>query len=493
MAMSGNLKVLMCASEVAPFAKTGGLADVVGALSKHLRKLGCDVRVVLPMYRQTKSLQLKLEALPHKIFVPVGIHHYTGYLWKTTTGDGVEVYLIEKDEFFDRSFLYGNPDPERGDYEDNAERFIFFCRAVFSLCLHIDWRPNIFHIHDWQASLVAPYLQYHWRNTDEFSTARCLLTIHNLAFQGIFPGSYYGITHLPDHFFNMEGMEYWGQCNFLKAGIVCSEFITTVSPSYAKQIQTPEYGHGLDGVLRNRSDRLLGILNGIDYDTWDPANDPFTVAPFDLINLSGKKLCKKHLLKELNLTSDLLDHPLCAIIGRMTYQKGYDLVHAVAPTIFDHGAGLVVLGTGIPEIMKLFRSLQQKYPDRCAAVFEFDESLAHRIEAGADIFLMPSRFEPCGLNQMYSLRYGTVPVVYATGGLDDTVVDAVEYPDKGTGFKFYKYDVDNFWEAIRNAFDVYAQPEKWQKIQIRGMEQDFSWSRSALKYMELYEQIIKTD
>lgn len=483
--------MLFCASEATPFVKSGGLGDVVGSLPKALKKLGCDVRIFIPLYRSIRDNFSQIRPLEDKIFIPVGIHHYTGHLWETLTPDGIIAYLLEKDEFFDRTYLYGNPDPTRGDYEDNAERFIFFSRAVYSLCLHTKWIPDILHIHDWQAALVAAYLVHHWRRDPSFQTVKSVLTIHNLAFQGIFPGSYYGMTHLPTEFFNMEGMEYWGQCNFLKAGIVCSDFITTVSPTYMKQIQTPEYGHGLDGVLKNRSDRLKGILNGIDNEVWNPSQDPYLPAPFDSDNLQGKRICKKHLLKKIGLPIDQIERPLFATIGRMTHQKGYDLIHAVAPRIFEQGGTMVVLGTGDPHLASLFRELRNAYPDQCSVHFDFDEPLAHLIEAGADIFLMPSRFEPCGLNQMYSLRYGTVPVVHATGGLEDSVIDVRENPQEGTGFKFRKYSAEEFWNALKDALAFYEKPEKWQQIQKRGMKKDFSWDRSAREYLDVYRKVLE--
>lgn len=483
--------ILFCASEATPFVKSGGLADVVGSLPKALKKLGCNVRIFIPLYRSIRDAYTNLNVLEEKIFIPVGLHHFTGYLWKTQTPEGIEVYLLEKDEFFDRTYLYGNPDPQRGDYEDNAERFIFFSRSVYSLCLHINWVPNIMHLHDWQAALIAPYLKHHWQHDPTFKSVKCVLTVHNLAFQGIFSGPYYTLTHLPAEFFTMEGMEYWGQCNFLKGGIVCSDFVTTVSPTYMRQIQTPEHGYGLDGVLRNRSDRLTGILNGIDFDIWNPSNDPYLPVPFDHENLAAKKICKKHLLRETGLLPDLLNKPLCATIGRMTHQKGYDLIHAIAPRIFERDGGLIVLGTGDPNLVSMFRDLKDKYPDRCATIFEFNEAMAHIIEAGADIFLMPSRFEPCGLNQMYSLRYGTVPVVHATGGLEDSVIDIRENPGEGTGIKFRTYSTDAFWEAIAAAFDLYeGNQDTWQEMQKRGMRQDFSWQRSAQEYLSLYKQVL---
>jgi starch synthase len=487
------LKVLMCASEMLPFAKTGGLADVMGSLPKALRKLGCEVKVFMPLYREVRSQWFEqyrnLEMIADKIFIPVGIHHFTVYLWRTVVDPDIEVYFLEKDEFFDRSYLYGNPDPQRGDYEDNAERFILFCRAVYALCVHTDWFPHIFHIHDWQASLVAPYLVHHWRSDPRFASTACILTIHNLAFQGIFPGTFFSLTHLPPHVFTMEGMEYWGQCNFLKAGIVYSDFVTTVSPRYAEQIQTAEHGYGLDGVLRNRRDRLVGILNGIDAELWNPATDPFIAAHYSIDNLEGKKSCKKDLLQTLGLPLDLMDAPLCATIGRLTRQKGYDLIYEIAPLLFKHNGALVILGKGERELMELFIRLKRDYPTRCAAVFDFDEPLSHKIEAGADIFLMPSRFEPCGLNQMYSLRYGTVPVVHATGGLDDTVDDVLLHPEGGTGFKFYAYGVESFWEVLKEALKLYENKTLWRKIQINGMKKDYSWDRSAKAYLEVYKAV----
>ncbi len=490
--MAGRpLKVLMCASEAIPFAKTGGLADVVGSLPKALTKLGCEVKIFMPFYRTVKERWLEkcqgFEPSSDKIFIPVGIHHYTSYIWKLRNDDNIEVYFLEKDEFFDRTYLYGSPNPERGDYEDNAERFILFSRAVYALCVRIDWFPDILHIHDWQASLVAAYLTHHWRSDPRFANTACVLTIHNLAFQGIFPGSFFSLTHLPPHVFTMEGMEFWGQCNFLKAGIVYSDYVTTVSPKYAEQIQSADHGYGLDGVLRARKDRLVGILNGIDTDIWDPQKDAFIPCRYSPETLENKKLCKEALLRELGLSMELIDKPLCSAIGRLTRQKGFDLIYEIAPLIFKNGGGLIILGTGEKEFITLFQRLKEDYPERCAALFQFDEALAHKIEAGSDIFLMPSRFEPCGLNQMYSLKYGTVPVVYATGGLDDTVEDVLLKPSEGTGFKFYAYSSELFWEVLKPALELYENKDLWRQIQIRGMKKDYSWTKSAMAYLDVYE------
>ncbi|MBP8645745.1 MAG: glycogen synthase GlgA [Syntrophobacteraceae bacterium] len=483
-----ELRVLFCSPEVSPYAKTGGLADVSASLPPALKDLGCDVRVFMPLYRCSHD-KTPLVPLAENLPVRVGTQTYHVHFWRSDSPSGVPIYFLEKDEFFDRTHLYGTP--TRGDYEDNADRFVTYCRAVHSLCLQLDWFPDVFHLHDWQSALVAPYQQVHWRYDPSFSHAAVVFTIHNLAYQGIMPARQFALTRLPSEVFTIGGMEFWGQCNLLKAGLVYSDFITTVSPRYSREIQEPQFGHGLDGVLRERRDRLVGILNGIDYNQWDPATDPLIPRRYSSRDLEGKGECKRVLCSELGFPEENLDKPLLAIIGRLTAQKGFDLLLAVLDELLVFSTSLVILGTGDPDLEDRLKEYAGNHPGQVRAIFQFDECMAHRIEAGADVFLMPSRFEPCGLNQMYSLRYGTVPVVHATGGLDDSVVDVLRDPEGGTGFKFYEYTPEAFMGSIRAALELYAHKERWAALQRRGMAQDFSWNRSAGQYVEVYRRALE--
>lgn len=480
-------RILFCASEVSPFAKTGGLADVLEALPTVLRQQGADVRIYMPFHRIVRERADHLTLLSHKATIAVGIHDYTIRFWETRTASGIPLYLLEKDEFFDRTHLYGTP--SMGDYEDNAERFITFCRGVLPLCSAIQWYPTILHLHDWQTGLIAAYNRFHWRSLPLFSSTGTVFTIHNLAYQGIFPRSHFSLTGLPSEAFSMDGLEYWGRCNFLKAGLIYSDLLTTVSPRYAREIQEPPLGNGLDGVLSARRDSLRGILNGIDTGKWDPETDPFIASHFSHRDLSGKRLCKDALLHELGLPREHRDWPLLAMIGRLDNQKGFDLLLEILENLMQLPLLLAILGTGDAAIGQRLSETAKRYPDRIRARFEFNDALAHRIEAGADIFLMPSFYEPCGLNQMYSLRYGTLPVVHATGGLDDSVVDLAVDPVRGTGFKFYRYQATAFLHAVQLSLAAYRDRDAWRRVQVRAMLQDFSWKRSAEAYWEVYERV----
>ncbi|MFZ2448825.1 MAG: glycogen synthase GlgA [Syntrophobacteraceae bacterium] len=484
-----NMQILFCASEVSPFAKTGGLADVTGSLPASLQKLGCDVRIFMPLYRSVRNgAGPVLEPLVQDLVVPVGLHDYHVHIWESRTETDIPIYFLEKDEFYDRSYLYGSP--VRGDYEDNAERFIAFSRATRQLCSALGWYPSIFHLHDWQTGLIAPYFQLNWRYNPKLARSGTVLTIHNIAYQGLFPAGVFSLTQLPASVFSLEGMEFWGQCGFLKAGLVYSDFLTTVSPRYSREIQTPEFSFGLEGLLGERKESLAGILNGIDTREWDPQTDRLLPANFSADDLSGKKKCKEVLCDRLGFPRENRDHPLLAMIGRLATQKGYDLVEQVLPDLMELPVNLVILGTGDAAIEATLKEMEHAFPGRMKLFLEFDESLAHLIEAGADIFLMPSRYEPCGLNQMYSLRYGTIPVVHATGGLDDSVSDVMKEPASGTGFKFYDYEPEAFFEAVKSALDMFGQGPVWMDIQKRAMSQDFSWDRSAREYIKIYEKTL---
>jgi starch synthase len=482
------LKILFCASEATPFAKTGGLADVAGSLPEALAALGCDVRLLMPLYPSVDRGEDAVKILAEWIPIPVGIHTYHVHFWQWLPPSSYPVYFMEKDEFFHRPDLYVHP--MRGDYEDNAQRFITFSRAVSALCKHLDWIPDILHLHDWQTACVAAYQHFLWRYDPAFSRVRTLLTIHNLAHQGLFPESYFSLTGLPPEAYTIEGMEFYGQCNFLKAGIAYSHRISTVSPRYAKEILEPKQGFGLDGILRRRQEDLVGILNGIDADRWDPSRDPLIPAPFDANRLEGKRTCKDHVMQELHFPQALRDDPLCVVVSRLVHQKGIDLILDALDDMMDLSVCLAVLGTGDPHLEKLLGQAQSRHPERVRVVLAFDEALAHRLEAGGDLFLMPSRYEPCGLNQMYSMRYGTIPIVAATGGLDDSVVDAIQNPHTGTGFKFYEHTREAFLEALKAALEAYRDTARWRDLQRRAMSEDFSWRRAARSYLALYEDML---
>ena len=481
------LTVLMAFSEVAPFAKTGGLADVAGALPSALRELGCDVRIAMPFYNRfiekIANIKLAVENLP----VPLGSQLLAADIYQVSLDDGVIVYFIQRDEFFDRSFLYGTP---KGDYFDNFLRFTYFSRAVLALCPEVQFRPNVVHAHDWQSGLVPAYLNHLYAPNEYWAETGSVFTIHNIAYQGQFAAELFPMTGLPDHFFSMDGMEFWGGINFIKAAIVCADAITTVSPRYSEEIQTREYGQGLEGVLQINRSKLHGILNGADYDEWNPETDPYIAANYSRQNLAGKHICKLDLLREVQLPERLMHGPLLGAISRLTDQKGFDLLTAVFDKLVDQDIGLVILGVGDDKYHRLLTDLAERYPEKVSVQLKFDERLAHKIEAGADIFLMPSRYEPCGLNQIYSLRYGTVPIVRATGGLYDTIKPFGPGRAEGVGFSFDKYEPDSFWRAFMEALTLFKQPEIWQQIMQNGMAVDFSWKSSASEYVRLYERVL---
>ncbi|MCG6982847.1 MAG: glycogen synthase GlgA [Deltaproteobacteria bacterium] len=481
------IQILMAFSEVAPFAKTGGLADVGGSLPSALGQLGCDVRVVMPFYNRfiekVEEVKLLLENLP----VPFGSHSLAADVYHLSLNNGVVVYFIQRDEFFDRSHLYGTP---KGDYFDNFQRFTYFSRAVLALCPGLQFKPNVIHAHDWQSGLVPAYLRHLYGPNEYWTETASVFTIHNIAYQGQFSSGLYPLTGLPSRFFSMEGMEFWGGINFMKAAIVSADAITTVSPRYSEEIQTSEYGQGLEGVLQENRGKLHGILNGVDYDRWNPETDPYIATNYSRQDLGGKRVCKLDLLQEAQLPESLVDRPLLGAISRLADQKGFDLLAAVSDELVDQDIGLVILGVGEDRYHRLLTDLAERHPEKVSVQLKFDERLAHKIEAGADIFLMPSRYEPCGLNQIYSLRYGTVPIVRATGGLYDTIKPFSPATGEGVGFSFDRYEADSFWHAFMEALHFFEQPETWQQIMQNGMSADFSWQSSARQYLELYEKTL---
>jgi starch synthase len=469
----------MVASEATPFAKTGGLADVVGSLPDALADLGHQVAVVLPRYG---GIDLKPARRTYEnLDVWFGPDRYRSTLFLI---DGkVPFYFVDCPPLYEekRTGYYGDAD---GDYPDNHIRFAVLSRAALSICRYI-FRPDILHCHDWQAGLVPTYLRSTFVNDPTFLGIRTLFTIHNIGYQGLFPEDALAQIGLDDSVFHPGGIEYWGKISLLKGGLVSSDALNTVSPTYAREIQTPEYGLGMDGILRARSAVLSGIVNGVDYAEWNPETDPSIAANYSRDDPGGKQFCKRDLIAEFGLPPETSETPLLGIVSRFTSQKGADLIAEIAERLTREDLQLVALGTGDAEYEELFRKLASDYPSRVSVRIGFDNRLAHKIEAGADMFLMPSRYEPCGLNQMYSLKYGTVPIVRATGGLDDTIKE-------DTGFKFSEYSGEALLDTIQAACNAWKDPTEWRKRMRRGMQEDYSWRASAVQYSFLYERLART-
>ena len=465
----------MVSSEAAPVAKTGGLADVVGALPSALRSYGDEVAVVIPRYG---SIDLKgarrVYDLPP---IYLGAVRYDVVIYQAA--EEFPLYLVDCPPLFDRLGFYG----EAGvDYPDNHIRFAVFARAAIGVA-RVLFRTEIFHCHDWQSGLVPVYLKTTFATDPTFLGVKTLFTIHNLGYQGLFPRTVLPQVSLDETVFLPGVMEFFGNIAYIKGGIAYADALNTVSPTYAREIQTPEYGFGLDGALRARADVLTGILNGVDYREWSPDVDPLIPARYSVDDLSGKRLCKEELLQEFGLPPEAMGRPLLGIVSRFARQKGTDLIAEVAAEMIAEDLYLVALGTGEPEYEEFFRRLAAEQPDRIAVKVGFNNGVAHRLEAGADIFLMPSQYEPCGLNQIYSLRYGTPPVVRATGGLDDTI-------DEETGFKFAEYSGQALLGSVRDAVRAFADRKSWEVRMRRGMERDFSWKASAGTYSALYRQLL---
>ncbi len=476
------MHIAFAASECVPFSKTGGLADVIGALPPALASLGFKVTVFLPRYRQTR-LDNPSTVIP-SITVPFDDRYRFCSVLDGGVHSGVQFYFIDYPPFFDREGLYGTP---LGDYHDNAERFALFCRAVLEAS-KILGAPDVLHCHDWQTALIPILLKTLYAEDPAFARTPCVFTIHNLGYQGLFQPEILPLLMLPWDLFTMSKLEFYGKVNFLKGAISMADFITTVSRKYSQEIQTAEYGFGLEGVLRARGSTIAGILNAVDYVAWDPETDHFIAAHYSADDLKGKALCKADLLKEFGLAQNT-QLPVVGIVSRFASQKGFDLIQQVADRLALEDMILVVLGSGDREYEEMFRRLNKQFPQKFALKIAYDNALAHKIEAGSDMFLMPSRYEPCGLNQIYSLRYGTVPVVRATGGLDDTVEQFDPRTLKGTGFKFREYSGEAMLETLRAAISVYRGDQRaWQALMRNGMAQDYSWINSAKEYVKVYER-----
>ncbi len=479
------MRVLFVASEAVPFAKTGGLADVIGALPRALTELGVETKVLMPAYGSVKQGTIPLSVVAEDLEGQLGWQPLTfSVLSPTETGE--PFYFVERDEFFERRQLYGTP---KGDYFDNLERFAFFCSTVLPVCQALAFKPDVIHCHDWQAALVPVYLRHRWGGS-LIANAKTLLTIHNLAYQGLFPKERFPALGLDWSLFSINGLEYYDQINLLKGGIVFADAVSTVSRGYSKEIQTPEFGYGLEGVLQSRAEVLFGIVNGVDYREWDPATDKLIPANYHAADPSGKVKNKMALMAAYHLDLKLANQPLLGIISRLADQKGFDLVAKVLPELMARDIPVVILGTGEEKYHRWLAEEAPKYPGKLGVRIAFDNALAHLIEAGADMFLMPSRYEPCGLNQLYSLKYGTVPVVRATGGLADTVAPVDPEKGTGTGFLFREYSAQAFIKAINEAVAAFQDKKLWQQIMKNGMTQDWSWTASAKAYVTLYERLV---
>lgn len=476
------MKILIATPEAVPYVKTGGLADVAGALLKEYRRMKKKAYIILPLYKKIKEGQVPLRDTGVKIKIPLGDSGMEGRIFS----DQFSAYFIRCDEFFDRQELYGTP---QGDYIDNASRFIFFSRGIIEACKALNFKPDVIHCNDWQTGLVPLYLKTIYGADKFFKDTATLLTIHNLGYQGLFLSSELPIAGLGWELFNPEGIEFYGKVNFLKAGIVSAAILTTVSNTYAKEILNKDLGFGLDGVLRKRETDLYGVINGIDYEEWDPSKDKFIPENFNIKNLKGKAVCKKQLVKEVSLDKE--ERPLIGIVGRLSLQKGLDLVIQSIDELLSLGVNLVILGKGNEVFHSSFSEIAKKYKGRVSVTIGFEEPLAHRIYGGSDFFLMPSRYEPCGLGQLIALRYGCIPIARRTGGPVDTIQDYESLTSKGTGFLFSDHTPSAMQDAIKRALCVYTDMNKMHKMVINAMRMDFSWKKSAERYIELYSMAIK--
>jgi starch synthase len=486
--MPGSLRVVVVASEVVPFAKTGGLADVAGALPVALAGLGHQVSIIMPRYPMVERAVRSLEKVRENLAVPMGAHTDDGVVWSAKLTPRIPVYFIEHRQYFSRDALYTTAG---GDYPENAQRFAFFAKASLETCRALHLRPDVLHCHDWQSALIPAYLKTTLSDDPDFASVGSLLTIHNLTYQGLFPPEVMAFLQLPPQTYSPEGIEFYGQVNYLKAGIVYADVVNTVSRRHSQEIQTPAFGFGLDGILRYRGQDVYGIMNGIDDREWNPARDRLIAARYSPADLAGKRLCKRALLEAFGLSAERMNAPLAGMVSRLVDQKGFELVENAIHRLLALDLGLVILGTGEARYEDFLRRIGERYAGQVGVRIGFDNALAHRIEAGSDMFLIPSHFEPCGLNQMYSLRYGTIPVVHATGGLADTIESYDPESDKGNGFKFEPYDADALLASLQQAVTLYHNREAWERLMRRGMQMDFSWANPALAYSDLYAKALQ--
>jgi starch synthase len=478
------MNIVFAASECTPWAKTGGLADVVSGLPKALTKLGHKITIFIPYYRQVAKVVPNPKVAVPSVTIPFSYYNRFARILDGGCAQGPQIYFVDCPELFDRENFYATPS---GDYPDNDERFGAFCRAVIE-STKIVGIPDVFHVHDWQAAMVSVFLRSLYYFDPVFRHVPSVLTIHNAGYQGWFPPRTTEKLLLPWDMFTFDKLEQYDKVNFLKGGIVYSDAITTVSKRYAEEIQTAEYGNGLENILRQRSGELYGILNGVDYSEWDPAIDPYIAAHYTANKLEGKNECRRDLLHAFGLSGVSEETAVIGVVSRFATQKGFDFIVEIMDRLVQHDVVLVMLGNGEEYYERMLVEMAARYPSKVKVQVKFDNVVAHKIEAGSDIFLMPSRYEPGGLNQIYSLKYGTVPVVRATGGLDDTIV---EKADGGNGFKFSGYDAGALMDAIERALKVFKDKKKWTEIMKRGMTQDFSWEKPAREYVRIYDRVIQ--
>ena len=467
------MKILFASPEVAPFAKTGGLADVSGSLPKALSEISCSISVILPFYKSVRKLGLDLKPFSAG-----------GFDFLKYEEAGVEYIFVRNDEYYGRDNLYSEA---HGDYPDNHLRFSYFDKAIISLSRDPATKPDLIHANDWQTGLVPLYFEI---TRDSAPAVKTLFTIHNIGYQGLFESSVLDELAIPRRFYNIDGIEYYGKISFLKAGIVYSSAVSTVSEGYRREILTREFGCGMEGILRTREADIYGISNGVDYSEWDPASDRFLTQNYNSATIGKKIECKKDLIKSANLPAGTVKRPLIGVISRLAEQKGIDLFAEAAKEIIDLGASIIILGTGDEKYNRLCEEIAQRYPEYISSHITFDNALAHKIEGGSDMFVMPSRYEPCGLNQLYSMRYGTLPIVRATGGLDDTVIDLDTDREKGNGIKFPSATKEDLIDAVSRAVKLYKDSDSWRKIQEKIMKLDFSWKISASRYKALYQKLL---
>lgn len=480
------MKVLIIAPEVTPFAKTGGLADVTGSLPGALKKRGHDVRIVMPYYRSIAESDFSAPRTGRRMTVLVEGRPCEGYL-RTLDHGGLPVHFIDNPFFFDRPGLYGDA---AGDYPDNAARFGFFCRAVLHMLRSLDWRPEILHLNDWQTALIPVLLKNELEEEPFYNAMASVMTIHNLGYQGNFPPAALKTLGLGRALYTIDGLEFYHQVSLLKGGVLFADLLTTVSETYCGEIQTPEMGHGFDGILRSRRDKLYGVVNGLDTDLWDPSADPALPHRYSPDSLAGKTADKAALQKELGLNSRARA-PLLAVVSRLDRQKGMDLILEVWEELMQRKVQFVLLGTGDPKLMEAFADCEKGRSRQVSVNLEFDETLSRRIYAGADLLLVPSRYEPCGLAQLIALQYGTIPLVRRTGGLADTVTDVGVDPENGNGFTFDMLTGEKMLDAIDRALELYRDEGRWQDVMRRGMNADHSWDRSAIEYERLYRTALE--